>query len=185
MDTYLVRELYMFSEVKQNWLGFTLFSNEGQGLGREFAEALHESLASIFADFGEEEVTQGTHIEKLCLIKGGVGRDMVSDFTTNLIKHYLLEYTQEFARRYLPGDRCRNFRVTRAWFNYDTESWVTADYWLPILRSDYVLLTPVNLLTRDETWINKRDMLSNFDFLPGGLFKTRLLILRESTEEIF
>jgi hypothetical protein len=39
----------------------------------------------IFHDFGEERITKGGHLEKLCLIKEGVGRDNISDFTTNLI----------------------------------------------------------------------------------------------------
>jgi hypothetical protein len=35
------------------------------------------------------------------LIKSGVGRDNISDFATNLMKNYLLGYTQEFAQQFI------------------------------------------------------------------------------------
>ena len=44
LDRGTDRRLYRFKEVKQNWLGFTLFGNDGAGLGRDFAVALHGAL---------------------------------------------------------------------------------------------------------------------------------------------
>lgn len=93
MNLGLLRAWYTFKEVKQNWLGFTEFGNGGSGLGMVFARSLNASLNTILSNFGEESVTRGTHLEKLTLIKSRVGRDNISDFTTNLIKHYLLTYT--------------------------------------------------------------------------------------------
>lgn len=81
---------YTFSEVPQNWLGFSLTGNIGRGLGVDFANVLHNNLNKIFSSFGKEKVTQSSHIEKLCIISDKVGRDKISDFTTNLIKGYLL-----------------------------------------------------------------------------------------------
>jgi len=91
----LLLSWFMFSEVKQNWFGYSLVGNSGSGLGIKFAHALNNNLHTVFLDFGEEQVTKGSHLEKLCLIKDGVGRDNISDFTTNLIKDYLLNYTQD------------------------------------------------------------------------------------------
>jgi hypothetical protein len=126
-------------------------------------------LGNILSNFGNEEVTHGTHLEKLVLIRGGVGRDNISDFTTNLIKHYLLDYTQEFARKHLDARHCRNVAVPRARFNYDTESWETRSYYLPVLNNDFVLLTPSDMLTRDETWISYPDMVNQFAYLPDAI----------------
>jgi len=169
LDQGLIDSWYRFKEVKQNWLGFTLFGNEGHALGKDFANALHGSLSSILSNFGTEEITQGSHLEKLCLIRGGVGRDSISDFTTNLIKKYLLEYTQAFAREHLDPSQCAEFNVTRVSFNYTTETWDTARYYLPALRRDYVLLTPIDMLTRDETWISYPDMVRRFSQLPQAV----------------
>ena len=105
----LLRSWFTFAEVKQNWFGYSLVGNDGAGLGIDFARALNKNLHTIFTDFGEEQITKGSHLEKLCLIKDGVGRDNISDFTTNLTKEYLLNYTQEFAvanLRRRPAEDC-------------------------------------------------------------------------------
>src|SRR4030042_4346769 len=81
----LLKAWYHFSEIKENWLGFCVSGNPGRGLGNDFARALNENLRLLFADFGSEKVTKSSHLEKLCLIKEGVGRDTISDFTTTLI----------------------------------------------------------------------------------------------------
>jgi hypothetical protein len=169
LDPKLIDAWYRFKEVKQNWLGFTLFGNSGAGLGKDFAEALHGALGELFRNFGQERLTRGSHLEKLCLIRDGVGRDNISDFTTNLIKGYLCNYTQAFARERLAAMHCETFAVPRAKFNYDTRTWVTETYYLPRLRDDFVLLTPADMLTRDETWINHRDMVTRFRRLPDAL----------------
>lgn len=169
LDPALIKNLYRFKEVKQNWLGFTVLGNGGSGLGQGFAVALHSSLGTILSNFGEESVTQDSHLEKLCLIRGGVGRDNISDFTTNLIKHYLCEYTETFARKHMKAEHCREMPVTRARFNYDTETWETKRYYLPVLDDDFVLLTPVDMLTRDDTWINHSDMIHQFGQLPDAV----------------
>lgn len=84
-----VRQWFYFKEVKQNWLGFSKKGNGGNGLGREFANSLHSNLHLVFRDFGNESITQSSHLEKVCLFADGVGRDHLSDFTTNLIKESL------------------------------------------------------------------------------------------------
>jgi len=160
---------YRFKEVKQNWLGFTYLGNSGSGLGGDFAAALHMSFRSALRDFGQETVTRGSHVEKLALVKDHVGRDNISDLTTNLIKSYLLEYTERFAQQHLkPGQR-RQVAVTRAEFRYDTGTWATGRYELPMVRDDFVLLTPLDMLTRDDTWISRGDMIRRFSFLPEAL----------------
>jgi hypothetical protein len=172
LDKGLIDAWYRFKEVKQNWLGYTLFGNEGAGLGSDFAEALHGALGDILADFGRETVTRGSHLEKLGLIRPGVGKDSISDFTTNLIKGYLCDYTQAFAREYLRAEDCQEFPVPHARFNYDTRTWMTERYYLPRVREDYILLTPIDMLTRDDTWINYPDMVSKFSQLPDAITNT-------------
>ena len=76
LDSGLKASWYRFKEVKQNWLGFTLLGNGGHALGGAFADALHDSLGKILANFGQEQITQGSHLEKLTLIRGGVGRNL-------------------------------------------------------------------------------------------------------------
>lgn len=162
IDEGLLRSWYYFSEVKQNWLGFTVDGNTGRGLGRDFAQALNNNLARIFGSFGHENVTKGTHLEKLCLIKRGVGKDTISDFTTNLVKEYLLRYTQIFTEKHIDPKYRKQIAVNRVRFNYGTEKWMPEVYTLPFYRADYVLLTPKDILTKDDVWINRGDYLNDF-----------------------
>lgn len=81
---------FTFREVKQTWLGFSKVGNDGRGLGLDFARALNQNLTTVFSSFGNETITRTPHLEKLTLIRDGVGCDSISDFTVRLIKEYLL-----------------------------------------------------------------------------------------------
>jgi hypothetical protein len=164
-----LRSLFCFKEVHQNWLGFSQSDNRGRGLGLDFAQTLAGGLQALFRDFGSEKVTRGSHLEKLCLIKAGVGRDMISDLTTNLIKGFLCEYTQAFARQHLQPQHRATFAVARAEFNYDLSVWITRRYELPKFRGDYVLLTPKEILTKDDIWINKEDFVREYSDIPSSI----------------
>ncbi len=173
-----VHEWFRFPEVQQNWLGYSKTGNKGRGLGNDFASALIRNLQHVFRDFGEETITGGSHLEKLCLIKSGVGRDMMSDFVTNLVKDYLLQYTQRFAKEHLPSTCVSDFAVTHVRFNYDTTAWETDTFTLPTHEGDYVILTPKDILTKDSTWINRPDMLDSFytvaDSIPNEQLRHRI-----------
>lgn len=165
----LLRSWYCFPEVKQNWLGFSVSGNDGRGLGLDFARALHSNLHKIFSDFGDEKITEGSHLEKVCLITSGVGRDSISDFTTNLIKDFLCSYTQTFAEKYLKTEDTREVIINNARFNFRTESWERRKYRLPWVNGDYVILTPKDMLTRDENWINRDDLIQGFEQIPTAI----------------
>ncbi len=165
----LLKSWYYFSEVKQNWFGFCQISNVGRGLGLKFAKALNQNLVLVFKNFGEEQITQGSHLEKLCLIRSGVGRDMISDFTTNLIKNYLLRYTENFTRKYIDLSLTKKKAIRRAVFDYRLERWMPRQYILPFYGDDFVILTPRDILTKDDTWINYSDMINNFEDIPDAI----------------
>lgn len=160
---------FSFPEVKQTWLGFSLSGNSGCGMGSDFATGLYNGLNSIFKNFGEKTVTKGHHMEKLCLISPRVGRDKISDFTTNFAKHYLLGYTETFAKTYLANSQCAVFSVGKAYFNWETKTWASKSYYLPCYNGDYVLLTPKAMLTRDDTFINRNDMIKNLQQIAPSI----------------
>lgn len=168
VDPGLVKALNAFPEVRQNWLGFTEFGNAGSGLGRKFANALTAAFRGHLSNFGHETLSRSSHVEKLMLLSDGVGRDAVSDLTVNLIKHYLCRYTETFARAHLKPEQCREVTVARAAFDYTTQVWAPRRYLLPWLDGDFVLLTPEDMLTRDETWISRADLLTRLESLPAA-----------------
>lgn len=157
-----LRTWYCFSEVKQNWFGFTKMGNGGNGLGIDFARSFHGSLNEILKNFGDEAITKSSHLEKVALIKKGVGKDHISDFTTNLIKEYLYSYTEEFAKLHLQDSQCKVVAVNNVKFNYETERWESASFRLPWRDGDHIVLTPMDMLTREDTWINRGDLVADF-----------------------
>lgn len=145
-------------DTKQNWLGFSVKGNRGTGLGQSFAKSLISGFDAAFSNFGQEEASNGVHIEKLCLLKAGVGKDNISDLSTTLIKSYLLGYTQTFAKKHLKSYQCRTFAVNKVSFDYAEKRWKRGEYILPYFRDSYVLLTPKDILTKEDTWINRSDL---------------------------
>jgi hypothetical protein len=169
LDAGLLKSWYHFKEVKQNWLGFTVLGNGGHALGADFAASLNQNLEKVFRVTEGSALMRGRHLEKMSLLKGGIGRDGISDFTTNLIKGFLLEYTQTFAAAHIDESMLEQRNIQRVRFNYTTEVWENAIYKLPIFNGDFVLLTPVDLLTRDENWINRTDLVRGFDIMPAAI----------------
>lgn len=164
-----VSQWLLFHEVKQNWLGFSRQGNNGTGLGKHFAAVLARNFNKAFRNFGQETLTRSSHLEKLGLLTGGVGRDHLSDFTTNLIKGYLLKYTEEFASAHLRPEQTKRINVDRVRFNYETRRWQSGHFTLPWHEGDFVILTPCEILTRDEAWINQGDMVDQFFQLRQSL----------------
>lgn len=174
IDKGLLKAWFTFPEIYQIWIGYSVAGSKGNGLGRDFANALNDNLYRIFNNFGNEQITKSSHLEKLCLIEKGVGKDHISDFAANLIKEYLLEYTQTFARKYLKSDFKKKFTVKKVRFNYKTQVWESDSFELPVHNGDYVLLTPRDILTRDEIWINKEDLIKKFDDIPEAITNEEL-----------
>jgi hypothetical protein len=165
----LLQAWYCFPEIKQNWLGFSVSGNSGSGLGMKFARALHSNLGRLFADFGEERVTSGSQLEKVCLISSGVGRDNISDFTTNLIIDCLCRFTERFAEAHINQRLISTVHIRKARFDYATEAWRRASYQLPVVNGGFVILTPKDMLTRDENWINRGDLVRDFERIPVAI----------------
>jgi uncharacterized protein YutD len=91
-------------------------------------------------------------------------------------------YSQEFARKHLPKKFRQIHKIPKVRFNYDTESWVSDSFELPnydnSIKDNYVILTPIDLLTKDETWINRSELLKNFneivDAVPNSVLRASL-----------
>lgn len=174
IDSGGLKAWYTFSEVEQTWLGYSYVGNKGRGLGNNFATALDINLNTMFHDFGHEKITRGSHLEKLSLFSTGVGRDNISDFTTNLIKEFLLEYTQAFARNYIRPEYRKVVPVAKVRFNYSTETWEGGKYDLPFYDGAFVLLTPKDILTKDEIWISKDDLYNDYDHIVDSIANDQL-----------
>jgi len=160
--SYQIKSWYLFPEVKQNWFGYSKVGNGGSGLGHKFGKAFSSTMHKVFDDLGKERITQSSHLEKAGLFEIGIGKDNISDFTTNLIKEYLLDYTEKFAKKNIDSKQLMKIKVDKVYFDYTLERWMPKEYELPYLFGDFVLLTPRDILTKDDNWINSHDLRGNF-----------------------
>ena len=166
IDKGNLKNYFCFPEVREIYMGFCKKGNAGRGLGARFATALRDNFGKILSDFGKEKISQSSHLEKLCIICDDVGRDYISDFTANILKDYLLKYTERFAEKFLPKERCFVKDVPHAVFDFEKEIWKSQKYYLPAWGSSYVILVPRDFLTRNNTWINRDDLISDMKSLP-------------------
>ena len=146
------KHYYKFPEVKEVWFGYSVGGNSGLGLGKTFAESLYGNLNKIFSNFGKEKITESAHLEKLCLVEEGIGIDKISDFTLNLIKKYILDYTQKFAQSNLDSKFVKEFAVKKVSFDFEAGIWKDEKFKLPFLHNnpkEFVLLVPQDILTKE------------------------------------
>lgn len=165
--------LFQFPEVRQNWLGVCKWGNNGKGLGPKFAKGLIQSFNGFYKNFGDETVTDASHIEKLTLVGAGIGRDFISDFTVNLMLEFLLSYTERFAKLHLEPEQRRTFTV-RCSFDKDLMVWMPKSFELPFFykgdrEEDFIVLTPVDILTKDESFICHSDFTSRFRKIASSI----------------
>lgn len=166
-----IKSWYVFREVKQNWLGYSLFGNGGSGLGMEFGKAMSDNMHYVFKG---NSITQTKHLEKVGLFQIGVGKDNISDFTTNLIKHYLLDYTEKYSNLYLEANQVKSVSVEKAYFDYEFERWMPKSFKLPYYQDDYIILTPKDILTKDDSWINSNDLKGRFTTICNSISNDQL-----------
>jgi len=164
-------KLFQFPEIPQNWLGVSKWGNQGRGLGEVFAKNLIKAFGGMYSNFGSESITQASHIEKLTLLGSGIGRDFISDFATNLALEYLLKYTEKYAIENLQEHQIGQYRI-RCVFNKESSVWEPRDFTLPTLfrgDGDYVILTPIDMLTKDDSFICRSDLQSQFRKITSAL----------------
>lgn len=124
---------FNFSEVPNNWLGFSLVGNKGNALGKKYSNFLYKNISFAIQTNG---ISKSEHIEKVMLLYEGSGKDKISDLTVNLIKGFLCEYTQNFAIKYINDKFLQLFPVDKIDFNYKTESFITKEFKLPYVYND-------------------------------------------------
>jgi len=168
-----IKSWFYFSEIKENWLGYSKSGNGGRGLGRKFANALKMNLTTVFKDFGDEKKS-GTHLEKLTLVKNGIGKDQISDFTCNLICGHLAEFTETFALKHINPTKLQKFNVPKVSFNYKTQTWTSKQFTLPKFGNQFVLLCPIDMLTKDEAWISHRGFVEDYSQIIASVDNDQL-----------
>ena len=166
-----IKAWFSFSEVKNNWLGYSYSGNAGLALGWNYAQFLYNNIGFSIST---NKISDSPHIEKIMLLYKGSGKDKISDLTVNLAKQFFLEYTQKFTIKYIKPKLRKKIYVEKAFFNYETESFVSKEYILPYIKNskgkdEYILLTPIDILREGEPSINRVDFYNDYDRIRNSI----------------
>lgn len=146
------QQLFDFPEVAEIGLGYSKKSKQGSGVGNFLSQLIIETLIDSPA-LQERGVK---HIEEMQLVSVGIGADRISDIAANLLKQYLIEYTQK---------QCLLWNIPLISgvplshvFDFDTLTWYDGYFELPISPIDNspILLVPRRIV-RVFPWINYDD----------------------------
>lgn len=144
-----VRRLFDFPEASEIGFGYTKKSKHGAGVGTFLSELIIETLSDSPA-----LMKRGIgHIEELQLVSLGIGPDRISDISANLIKEYLVNYTNRQSELWrLP--LTSNVPIQHV-FDSANNSWYDGYFDLPTSPIDGspILLVPRRIV-RTLPWIN-------------------------------
>lgn len=148
------RGILTFPEVPEVGLGYAVSSRRGSGVGTYLTELIIDTLV------GSPQLQQRgvQHIEEMQLLSAGIGPDRVSDIVANILKSFLIDYTQRQCRIW--GLEVRPGVPVPHVYNHSTGLWEDLHEDLPVSDVDgtAILLVPRRVV-RVLPWINYDDFL--------------------------
>jgi hypothetical protein len=152
------------SEPNETHLGLSIGASRGRAVGRGRAAELWDALRQ------SEAVHRGLieEIEDTVLLVPGIGPDIVSDITTNVIREPLIEYTQAACQAYgIPMDP--EVASGRLW-DPANERWFEKLVQLPVANQRRLLLVPKSIVRQ------------RFDYDVGEYFNHYILTILQQEE---
>jgi hypothetical protein len=149
-------KLIDFPEVNEIGFGYSEGRIQGSGLGVQLNRLLADTLAA-----SEPLQERGLrHVEELQLVSTGVGPDRVSDIAGNVLKAFLIEYTQKQAM--LWGIPLTSAMPIAHYFDFDDWEWSDGYFDLPKnpINDKSILLVPRRIV-RLLPWINYDDYIGS------------------------
>jgi hypothetical protein len=148
------RRLFDFPEVPEIGFGYTQESKRGSGLGSHLTGLILDTVVGS-PSLQERGVK---HVEEMQLLSAGIGPDRVSDIAANILKSFLIQYTQRQAVIWKLAVS-PSVPVTHI-FDHSSGEWQDSHEDLPVSKFDGspILLVPRRLV-RSLPWINYDDFL--------------------------
>ena len=169
-DKKSTNEIINFPEVKEIGLGYGKNTKRGSGLGGYLNQLLIDTLGS-----SPELLKRGVkHIEEMQLLSLGIGPDRISDISANILKGYLVNYTQK---------QCDLWEIPlksnvplEHLLDHESYEWYDGYFDLPVNQNNEPILLAPRWILRTLPWINFDDYLkAEFSmFLRAKATKSRL-----------
>ena len=138
-----------FREPNETRLGLSRRRPRGRGIGHLQSRELFDALGASSA------VRTGllSSLEECELLVEGIGRDKISDLTTNVIRAHLAEYTHDQCN--LLGIPTREVSLGPH-YSADTGQWESGYFMLPVIRNKAFLLVPKAIVRFDPAYNHQR-----------------------------
>lgn len=141
---------FKFKEIKETHLGFGYLNYSGRGIGIKTANKIRNNI--ILNKYNYDLDTIG-------IFEKGIGKDMISDMTTNIILKDLLCFTEKM---------CKKYGVKTQVFGVEVEPYVIEKFNLPVHENNYIILVPKEVLRKDELLIARNSFVNNiFTVVPS------------------
>lgn len=146
------RRILEFPEVSAIGFGYTQGGKRGSGVGSYMSGLIVDTVANS-PGLQERGVR---HVEEMQLLSAGIGPDRVSDIAANLLKRFLIEYTQRQCEMWQMPMR-RNVPISHV-YDSTARDWTDEYADLPVSVTDGspILLVPRRFV-RVLPWINYDD----------------------------
>lgn len=146
------RRIFDFPEVSAIGMGYTQGGKRGSGVGSYLSGLIIETVV------GSRELQERgiKHIEEMQLLSAGIGPDRVSDIAANLLKSFLIEYTQRQCDIWTISLK-RDVPIEHI-YDSSSQKWTDSYEDLPVSPIDGlpILLVPRRIV-RALPWINYDD----------------------------
>lgn len=149
-DERAAKELLAYlREPNETRLGLSEHRPQGAGIGEMQAEQVYQALK------GSSAVRTGflSSLEECELMVEGIGRDKLSDLTTNILRSHLIAYTQEQCT--LHGVPMRQSAMPPC-FDPETMAWTSRYDEVPVHGTSIVLLVPKAIARYDPAYDHRR-----------------------------
>lgn len=139
------------SEPNEVCLGVSNEGNNGRGIGKKQAIQLFHAISNSSA--GQSGLIQD--LSDLDLFVPNIGKDKVSDITTNIIKLRLIEYTQDQCKLHDIDIASKTFMIRNYW-SKASQSWEDGEFYLPSFDDMRpIILVPKFLVRREMSLESK------------------------------
>lgn len=145
-DKEAIAALRGLREPNETHLGLSVGISQGRAVGKEIALDLFEALQN------SEAVKTGLvqDLDDATLLVEGVGPDLISDITTNIIREPLIEYTQAACVAYkIPMSPGVDSGLL---WNPKQKRWFHKDVVLPVVDGDKLILVPKYIARRELSY---------------------------------
>ncbi|MCY7907949.1 hypothetical protein [Bacillus inaquosorum] len=138
------------SEPNETCLGVSTSNPRGRGVGTDEAAEIFNNLAS------SEVIEQGllSHLEDMIIFIENVGKDKISDLTTNVIRKHLIEYTQSQCK--LHGIELTKSVPTGFFWDASLRKWDNIYSEMLIIEGRKILLVPKSIVTFSYKYTHER-----------------------------